>query len=46
MDRIYFVTDIDDGATVVDADSVVVVRAPVLELIDSTEIEFELWLPV
>ncbi len=44
--RIYFVTDIDDGATLVDADSEVEVRSPVLASIDSTEMELELWLPV
>jgi hypothetical protein len=36
------VTDIAEGATVVDADCEVVVRAPVVELIDITEIEFAL----
>ena len=39
--RTYFVTDIAEGVTVFDADSVVVVRSPVLGSIDSTEMEVE-----
>ena len=42
----YFDTDMDEGATPVAADCEVVVRAPVLGVIDNTEIDLADWLPV
>ena len=35
----YFVTDMEEGATPIDADCEVVVSAPVVESIDITEID-------
>lgn len=40
--RTYFETDIEEGATPVDADCEVVVRTPVLASIDSAEMDIAL----
>ena len=42
---LYFETDIEEGETVVDADCEVMVRAPVVVLIENAEMDRAVWLP-